>query len=434
MKPSLDDIHNLRTFLNSFNKREKIDNNLFKSLMNSKHIPKYIKQHVNMYNQIGGENNECCQIWPNKIDKCNPCQLPSQTIGSGAYGTVYAEKNDDIVIKVFTPGDLELIEYLKSRLTIVFNIIQNYNVYTELLLIDGHLAYKMNKLEILPFKRLPFEKNIKMFNMFINVILNEIDKIHSYGILHCDLKFDNIMFSNTGCTNDIYKNIMALFNCLKTNTKIIDFDGCILIHNDNIHAELLKGYIYHPTTPAFAHPYLLEKLYTLKHTATIERYAYIEMFRRTYANIESLNHLKYHCLIFEIDENLIDKSYNEIFPYEITDYHRLINILKFCDYYNMMMSILLKIHNRYNDNDIIRFEEEIFMFLRKIRDKLDIQQLQGGGKKKIKGGNVQCTKKPTITKLSKGEYCEFGIGGKLIIKKQNKEEIQNPYDITSFIN
>lgn len=433
MKPSSDDIHNLKFFFNLFKKREKIDNNLFESLMNSKNIPKYIKQHVNMYHQNGGENNECCQIWPEKNGKCEPCRLPTHTIGSGAYGKVYADENDNTVLKVFTPDDTNLIEYLKTRLSRVFYIIKNYNVYKELLLIDGYLAYKMTKMDIIPYKRLPFEKNIKIFTIFISIILDEIEKIHSYDIIHCDLKFDNIMFNKHGCTNDISKNIISLFNCLKTNTKIIDFDGCILINHDNIFDELAKGYIYHPTTPAFAHPYLLEKLYTLNNPSSFERFAYIEMFRRTYANIESLNHLKYHCIIFEIDESAIDKSYNEIFPYEINDNQRLINILKFCDYYNMMMSILLKLYNRYNDIDVIKFEDEIMSCLKKIRDKLNIRIQSGGRRKKMKGGIINTHNITNSSTLANGEYYEFGVGGKVTIRKPSKEEIHNEYDISNFM-
>jgi serine/threonine protein kinase len=350
----------------------------------------------------------------------------------------------------------------------VFDRLNDDGVYKDLVTIDDDkIAYTMIKLESIPIKKLPW-RSTKMFTALLLIIFKKIEEMHSKkNILHCDMKIDNIMFTKT----DGIKDLLMLLQTLKTNLKIIDYDGCILLNDDDKASddpttEIKKGYTYHPTTPVFAHPFLFEKLYLSPNRAdtNLTRFQYIEMMRRALQG-DLLDHRKYHLMIFtnfdvvdyfNIENQYIDLSYNKIFPENLSS-EQLTKALKFCDYYNMTMSLLMikkqheeneKDKREQNDNKIEddkiekinnkEFEKIACELLAKEATKLGLKNSRSGGspnnKSKKQNSKSQAVVKipdtilkikNNVPKLNKDEYITFGIGGYIHKEKFPKLEVSN---------
>ena len=262
------------------------------------------------------------------------------------------------------------------------------------------------------------------------MIVHKINDLHKKDIVHCDMKVDNVMF--LGEISDDKLDINVLIKKIGENLKIIDFDGCMF--KETIAEEIRKGYMYHPTTPAFAHPFLIEHLYHFDRSNDL--IGEINVFRNI-CGASFLDHNFYHEKIFS------NHTYESLFPAIIKESEALHKIMKFCDYYNMAVSMLyskLLVNEDFyrtneeakknSDNDVIDSTCDV---LKKIAEKLIPQD--GGRKHKHLGGTPPELACPMTAenKLKKDHYLEFGIGGQMSVRKINVTNSSTPEaDIDQF--
>lgn len=426
-KPSKNDLRKIAQFLKLVQSRKPLSQSGYDTLMSCHTLPRYILNHIDTYyrhHQRGGAPGECCILWPaDEREGCESCEIPDPNspyiIGEGAYGQVFEDPKDNTVTKYFTfkqDNSKLFVDHLKARLPLVFDTIKDYGVYQELFTISSpepeQIAYKMIKLQALPLN--PIIKHDKLYNILLNMLVRKINELHrNKNIVHCDMKVDNVMF--LGEISD-YTNIKELFDTLDKNLKIIDFDGCMF--KDTIAKEIGKGYMYHPTTPAFAHSFLIEHLYypdTKAAANSTERIQRINSIR-TICGRSFLKHDDYHEKIFP------GHTYESLFPAIIkeSDPVTLHKIMKFCDYYNMAMSMLNSKLVLNDSGDAVI--NSTCAVLKKIAGQLILQDGKGGGRKhKHRGGTPPALACPMTAKniLEKGQYLEIGIGEQMSIRGPN---------------
>lgn len=436
-KPSKTDLKKLAQFLKLVQSKKPLSQSGYDTLMSCHTLPRYILNHIDTYyrhHQRGGAPGECCILWSADERKgCASCEIPDPNspyiIGEGAYGQVF-EDPENTVTKYFKLDDHKIVKHLKAHLPRVFDTIKDYGVYRELFTISSpepepkpeQIAYKMRKLQGLPLNRI-FRQD-KLYNVLLNIIVRKINKLHKNDkIVHCDMKVDNVMF--LGEKGDSKVDMTELLDKLDKNLKIIDFDGCMF--EASIREEILKGYAYHPTTPAFAHSFLIEHLYypdTPAAANSAERIERIDNIR-TICGTSFLDHDSYHSRIFP------GHTYVSLFPAIIkeSDTVTIHKIMKFCDYYNMAMSML---HSKLVFNDhFYRTSEEakknsddaVIEFTCGVLQKIAGQLItQGGGRKhKHRGGTPPPLACPMTAKntLKKDQYLEIGIGKQMSVRKIN---------------
>ena len=432
---SKSDIAKLRRFAKIVRENRKLSTAFYNSLMKCETLPKYIMKHITYYYRnfrSGGTTCEC--KWPqNKkcnLDEYQDNQFKPLPAGAGGFGIVKLHNDDMYAVKFFIvkkdyDDNKPFITYLENRLPIVFDILKDQNVFLEVVkLNDSQLAYKMVKLESIPTRKLPWDKPVicNILITMLNIIFLKIEDMHKKGIIHCDMKLDNTMFLKIKDEQkyNYETKLSELLNVMRDHLKIIDYDGCILINdeNNNVINQIKERYEYHPTTPAFAHPYLFELLYDVGKVEGFDtRLETVEASRVFYGGFfdKRLNHVEYHSYIFDVTGHNIYSSYDRMFPLELNEVNqeKLINILKFCDYYNMAMSLLAK-YIAYESN--FGCEKQILDLLKKKVSELKITNSNGGGSvppsKHIGGtkGEVDGEVKP-IPKLEKGQYLTYDIGG-----------------------
>jgi hypothetical protein len=451
-KPSKNDLTKVAQFLKLVRARKPLSQSGYDSLMSCRTLPRYILNHIDTYyrrHQSGGAEEQCCTIWPEAAEKgnCPPCDsldLTSPNIGEGAYGKV-VDGPQNTVIKYFKLEDQKFVDYLIFRLPRVFEKISYNNVYQELFTYSNppKIAYKMVKLEVLPLERIFYRDN--QYNLLLKIIIHKINELHKMLIVHCDMKIDNVMFDG-----DPKMRLNDLFSTLGENLKIIDFDGCIFY--DSLKEDITEGYTYHPTTPAFAHSFLIEHLYCKD--PVFSRIDHINSIRNICGS--SIDHDEYHKKIFP------ETPYETLFPENISEVNneKLFKFMKFCDYYNMAISLLhskLLYNKKFNETypkekypDEPQFVDNVVItstcnLLKMIATKLgiDVQPpptQEGARKRKQRGGTV-CIK-PTVTKpLKDGEYVEFEVGGQPLIHSKDPSllipeimhmspELEEKYSIT----
>ena len=436
-KPSKTDLKKLAQFLKLVQSKKPLSQSGYDTLMSCHTLPRYILNHIDTYyrhHQRGGAPRKCCILWSaDEREGCESRDIPdpnSSIIGKGAYGQVFEDLKDNTVTKYFTfkqDNSKLFVDHLKARLPLVFEKIKDYGVYQELFTISSpepeQIAYKMIKLQGLPLKRI-FKSDI-LYNLLLKMIVHKINQLHKKDIVHCDMKVDNVMFLGK-IGDDKLEDINVLIKIIGENLKIIDFDGCMF--RETIAEEISKGYLYHPTTPAFAHPFLMEHLYHFDKADDL--IGHINVFRNICgASFLDLDHDFYHEQIFP------GHTYESLFQANIgqeDDPKKLHAIMKFCDYYNMAVSMLyskLLVNKDFyaedeskqnlSDNAVIKSTCAV---LTTIATKLNIVKSSGGGRKhKHRGGTPPALACPMTAKnkLEKGQYLEIGIGEQMSVRKIN---------------
>lgn len=207
--------------LEKFIKSKKISPKLIRDINNNKDIPLYIKNKINrFYKKIGGGPSISTNI--GQIDT-------NTTLGCGTFGCVYTISPDspnspkgsgDIIIKKFTINnndDCDKFRYIINNINILIqNKYEFVNSCTTFKAINNSITY-VNKCSIGYFIQKclgDLNNNPILLNDINNIkyITRIIQSMNKIGIIHGDIKFDNIM---QGC-RDI---------------RLHDFDG-VFIHNN----------------------------------------------------------------------------------------------------------------------------------------------------------------------------------------------------------
>jgi hypothetical protein len=419
MSLSQGDLKKLSQVLSLVRRGKPLSNKLYVAVMNCTAFPKYITKRVATYHksfetQSGGEDDVCHYLWPE--DTHNSCVLHGKTtpIGQGAFGKVF-ENDDKTVTKHFIHTDEteHLIKHLKINLPGIFEKLKSYSVYLRLFEIESKkvLAYEMVKLTPIPIHRSVFS-NVNAYTAFLKLFFSKIIEVHKvHGIIHCDMKLDNTMFIT---------DFRSLYMVLQKNLKIIDFDGCMT--KDSIREQLKQGYKFHPTTPIFAHPFLLEILFSGEIPVVVpSRLVNIEIFRNTIAGTitKVLDHELYHEKIFE--KNTYDTVFPMLEELEKLDNDTLFTTLRFCDYYNMAMSLLIKTPGEHLESCI----NATCKLLNEVAQKL-LKPSSGGRRRRkqlVGGANT-----PSNGSTSEKQYKVYELGGKHVVHIDKQKIIDDTDD------
>ncbi len=360
MAPSQKDISKLKKFAEIVKSGKKLSTKSYLSLCKCETLPKYIIKHIEYYYNLGkqyGGEFKCKELWPTKDIACTQnTPYNSPTLGQGAYGSVI-DNGDDTVTKIFTIDTLDVLEHLKTNLPLIFQKVSEFqlNIYLSLIELsdtsipdkDNKLAYKMAKLSKVREIVTTYINSPGLHNIIFNRAMSQIEKMHENGIIHCDLKLDNLMYRQFADGNVTKRpNVNDLARHLSQNIVIIDFDGCIQL-DQPIMESLSRGHEYHSITPIFAHSYLIENLLLGKETTqslwknhnnkeihdvltVIENYRNNVEIGESYRNI--IDHRMNHIYIFDA------LSYASVFGSEREE--DIIKYLKFADYYTLCMDFL----------------------------------------------------------------------------------------------
>lgn len=470
-QPSKEDIRLLRRVFKRISEHKAITKSSYEALIASKSLPKYIINNIKWYYKVfkTGGTYYCTEIWPSANEHYTIPEMSTQ-LGEGGNGGVFLN-SDGTATKVFNKPDKYIYDYLVQRLLKIFNFLNSkrYNIYTTLFYFGSpkNLAYTMKKLIPIPVKKMPLSE--KVYKLLLPIFFTHISNLHSINIIHLDMKVDNVMFSPLNSDPNYENSLGILLNTLRTNMMFIDFDGCLIVNDyidnySNIFNEIYNRFLYHPTTPHFAHPFLLEMLNMLvpydnnsrwkvvEHNSLLQRG--IDDSKNPDPNLLTLNHEEYHRRIFKLQEHEdIANSYNSIFPNPQNlininiNKRQLIKCLKFCDYYNMAMSLLYtKMHKVNNSSkkgeerelELKEFQNITVITCNMLYDKAlelelpkpginnNIQPQQSGGRP---DNNDEESKREEFNKkfleqksrLKAGQYLEIDIGGQIYIHNDAKD-------------
>ena len=147
-------------------------------------------------------------------------------LGKGAYGEVY--DTGITVTKIFTKKDD--INYFKAKLPIIFKLLTQLdnpsnpsnpgnikNIHYAILedINNNNFGYIMSKLKSYNEIRSIFK--INPFNYF-KTACRKIESIHSLGIIHCDLKIDNLMYHPDISNNPDYNQELVILRQMNNGT------------------------------------------------------------------------------------------------------------------------------------------------------------------------------------------------------------------------
>jgi serine/threonine protein kinase len=353
--PTKNDLDRLRRLSDIIKNNKKLPTSTYKCLMNSENLPKNIKNNISKYfNHFKSGGIYCRFLWKSNDDiNCQDLLNydENKLLGEGAFGKVFLNYHGDVT-KIFVGIDKHFKNHLVRKLPIIIHKLDELNIFTSVFIYNNEIAYSMKILKPIPKIRFPND-NYKVFIAILNITFKKIKLMHTKGIIHCDMKIDNIMFTPINISEK--PNIKEILDCMNSTMQIVDFDGALIQDLDeSLQKQLNDGHILHPTTPYFAHPWLFEKLYSLEKLPGLERLASIEIVRKSSIGEIKLDHDKYHLMIF-------GKLFQEIFN---NDRENLLSYLKFSDYYNAAMSLLQK--------KIIQDEDNIEEYENIICDKLKL--------------------------------------------------------------
>jgi len=258
-------------------------------------------------------------------------------------------------------------KYFEQHLTALFQLFSRQShlqIYRDIIINTSHqitiqresqsfpltVAYTMQLLSPLS----DFTYHPKLYALILEIAFQKIEQIHNVGIIHCDLKIDNLLYDPTSLKPEDKRQIASICDYLSKNMYITDFDGCILLKETR--AESLKQAIeqcdFHMITPVYAHPYMIYFLYsellnkihsenqiqqrTTTFQDSIEFYRSRILLENRY---DYLNHREYQDSIFGANRfNDVFRIVNEI---NCENANAIIQRLQFADYYAMTMSFLV---------------------------------------------------------------------------------------------
>lgn len=457
--PSSKHLQNLRKFLDIANNKKQLSPRLYKSLMSSDTLPKYVLKHVHYYYthqkmMIGGAKISIEEKWSTKPGISKPgisnITYDDRELGQGAFGTVHAlndvENNvvENNVVKIFTNIDTERKLNLLEHLKIVFNRLSkagpsDIQIYHKLFTFDkgSSLGYVMEKLQPIPTQILRHEK---IFQIILKVAFVRIFRMHNKGLIHCDLKIDNLMFKP--CQD--MSSVPIIVKCIRDCAAIIDYDGCIIVPKTfedvedvedvkdvKTQVENMNKNQNFMITPIFAHDFLIQKLLltneslcqkdinTIKDIDITDR---INCLRNASvgANFSQVfQHADYHKQIF-------GKLYNDVF-----NDANLESCLKFADYYTMAMSFLFVVRDEVQKFEMIRFTINLLKERAEFLRLLHTPSTGGNKLKKMSaptkpktGGATENKDKNLHVTLNKNEYKVLGFGNSTVVSTDTKENIK----------
>lgn len=388
--PTKNDLDRLRKLSEIIKNNKKLPISTYKCLMNSENLPKRIKNNISKYFnhfKSGGTVENCNSftiLWPssgNNMD-CTKLLQNKQVLGEGAFGKVFLNDYDDVT-KIFIKSEEIFKNHLIQNLPIIIEKLENLNIFTSVFTYNDNngIAYSMKHLSHIPKIRFS-DENPLAFKAILNIAFKKIKAMHEKGIYHCDMKIDNIMYT----PNNVDKpNIKQLLDCMNDTMQIVDFDGALIKDQEKtIEKQLNEGHELHPTTPYFAHPWLFEKLYSLKPIKDLGRLDSIEIVRKSSIGDIDLDHVIYHYKIFN---NEFDKVFSK-------NQEKIESYIKFSDYYNTAMSLLQKkiIQSPEAKEGIKQYETLVCTRLQEKAKDLELFQepevpIIGGKRRKKKGGS-----------------------------------------------
>lgn len=273
------------------------------------------------------------EIKPYVLNKIKELTMGTQkggytVIGEGGYGTVILLDEPILDYRI-----LKLFKNKRDGESILQNIVKLKRKAPELLYylkpvhIEDFDTLKLNEDDIPNAYLMPILNPVRILpalKQYLNSTKNLIDKMHSAGIIHGDLKMDNIM-SHEG------------------RIVINDFDGACTFD--------VSGNFDIPDKPIntllFVHPILYYK--------TMEDDYYITIDNKLISIVE-INYYReddiqdFITLVKEVHRTIFKESmYNFYIKYKDD---RNINLLKFGDHFSLLMSILLNTYNSKVFNDI----------------------------------------------------------------------------------
>lgn len=148
---------------------------------------------------------------------------------SGTYGSVYYDKKSDSVVKI-TNSDGAIDSFIREAFILRMINIVNPNLVVNLRgveisnaqmsLVLENLSYSLTDVFKL-YRNIDIKSKAPFFKELFYMLLDNIDKIHSMGILHRDLKPDNIMLTADGHLKIIDFGIAEYVGVLPVKTNFI---------------------------------------------------------------------------------------------------------------------------------------------------------------------------------------------------------------------
>lgn len=424
--PSTDELKLLKKALQCIQRNKRLTPKTYTTLLESNSLPRKLKRSIEFYQnhiKTGGRSLSCSISGQMSFHIIGKQTIPvtiniGDCIGKGANGEVYMI-NENTVLKVIDlSSSPEVFDALCKVLPLVFDTLKDEAIYSDVMVSNEEhkriIAYQMPNLIPVPIKN---NGNIteKWFTFLLSSFGRAVSSMHKKGILHLDLKVDNIMMlpftTNTG------KN--KLLDSIR-NVKIIDYDGSIMLSpnttNEDVSNELAKGWDYHPTTPAFAHWYVLGKLSKIDDVRSIETVRRFSTANNMYILVD---HFEVHASVFDVKKETLT-TVDILFNPKSSEVQRL----KYCDCYSLCMSLLIMTCYYITENNKTTEEEKTKLmntcklitinYLKNVAKALNLHGYVNSASISIGGTTpeVSSNSSEPLRYVNDNEYIVIGLGSK----------------------
>lgn len=311
-------------------------------------LPKSLKTGFKWYYNLFGGNvvrysilKDLCDI---DVDILEP-------IAKGGNGVIFNLADAGSVIKIFNTLPEKTEDIYKNHIRELFELLDR-NIYKCLINVNypdpnkPQLAYIMKKLTPLKHAIGNYKTNVSVLKCLIQVGLHKINHMHKKGIIHCDLKLDNVML-DVG-NEELPQDIPGLLKYLDKNMIVTDYDGCIFQTDKVWNLEKIShDRDFYDFTYAFSHPFFIQAFNDLMETSFDE----IRMMR--YILMAWSSHVGYPIDHEKINQDVFGPNLNHVFGCgpdgrfknwsQIKDVElqkHFISCLKFADYYTYCISAI----------------------------------------------------------------------------------------------